>query len=592
MPRRRSLRARAALCATVLAGAVVAVATVVVVGGATGAPAGATVVTFGDARAPGDPAAATAGRRVAAMASTLDGGGYWLAARDGGVFAFGSAVAHSSPEPRQLNHPIVGMTARRDGSGYWLVASDGGVFAFGAAAFLGSTGDIRLNQPIVGMAATPDGRGYWLVARDGGVFTFGAARFLGSTGGMALNQPIVGMAATPDGRGYWLVARDGGVFAFGAARFLGSAGDVPLNQPIVGMAATPDGQGYWMAARDGGVFTYGAARFHGSGVGALGAGRVAAGIVPSPTGQGYAMLAVAGSVRVSFGGDVHGVDRVATFMERGGDPLAGMRPVFAAHDATIVNLETAVGSGGQRQRKQYTFQSPPVLLQRLMASGVSVVSLANNHSLDFGPGALLETIAHARDARLLVVGAGANKTEAFAPAIVSAPGGTVAFIGLSQVVPPGWAATASSPGVASAYDIAAATAAVRSARGRADHVVVLVHAGTEQSECPTGKQRSLGDALVDAGADVVAGAHPHVLQGIVRRGSSVIAYSLGNFVWYSGNPLTGLLSADIGSNGVENYDFLPARIDDTGSPQPLSGDDATAARGYVASLAPGAGRCS
>ena len=587
MRRHNIRRVRAAFYATVLAGAVVAVT----VGGATGAPPGATVLTFGDARAPGDPAAITAGRHVVAMASAPDGGGYWLAARDGSVFAFGSAVAHGSSDPRQLNHPIVGMAARRDGSGYWLVASDGGVFASGAAAFLGSTGGIRLNQPIVGMTATPDGQGYWLVARDGGIFTFGTARFLGSAGGLTLNQPIVGMAATPDAQGYWLVARDGGIFTYGTARFLGSAGDVPLNQPIVGMAATPDAQGYWLVARDGGIFTFGTARFHGSGVGSLGAGRVGAGIVPSPTGRGYALLAVAGSVRVGFGGDVHGVDRVAVFMERGGDPLAGMRPVFAAHDAIIVNLETAVGSSGRAQRKQYTFQSPPVLLQRLMASGVAVVSVANNHSLDFGAGALLETIAHARDAGLLVVGAGSNKAEAFAPAVVTAPGGTVAFIGLSQVVPPGWAATASRPGVASAYDIAAATAAVRSARNNADHVVVLVHAGTEQSECPTGKQRSLSDALVDAGADVVAGAHPHVLQGIVRRSASVVAYSLGNFVWYSGNPLTGLLSADLGSNGVESYDFVPARIDGTGSPQPLSGQEATDARAYVASLVPGAGRC-
>jgi poly-gamma-glutamate synthesis protein (capsule biosynthesis protein) len=352
----------------------------------------------------------------------------------------------------------------------------------------------------------------------------------------------------------------------------------------------PTGSGYWLLARDGGVFTFDAP-FLGSAVGAMGEGRAAAAIVRSPTGRGYNVLAIAAAVRIGFAGDVHGVDRVAAFLARGGDPLAGMRPLLATNDANIVNLETTVGDGGSAQAKRYTFQSPPQLLERLRAGGVTVVNLANNHSLDFGAGALLETIGHARNAGLLVVGAGPDKAHAFAPAIVQSPAGSVAFLGFSQVVQRGWAATDHSAGVASAYDVQTATAAVRAARAQADRVVVLLHSGEESVDCPTTKQRSLSATLADNGADVVASSHPHVLQGLEQRGRALVSYSLGNFIWYSGNALTGLLSVDIGPSGVDGYSFDPARIDGTGTPQPLAGQPAADARAYVASLAPGAGRC-
>jgi poly-gamma-glutamate synthesis protein (capsule biosynthesis protein) len=402
------------------------------------------------------------------------------------------------------------------------------------------------------------------------------------------------MASTPDGGGYWLVASDGGIFAFGNATFHGSTGNITLNRPIVGMAPTPDGNGYWLVASDGGIFAFGNATFHGSAAGTLGTDRVAAGMQRSASGQGYTILAVAGGIRVGFAGDVHGVGRVGDVLAAGGNPLDAMRPILAANDVNVVNLETAVGSKGTAENKQYTFHSPPDLVRRLREAGVSVVNLANNHSLDFGPESLLETISYARDAGLLVVGAGANAAEAYAPAIVTAAAGTVAVLGISQVVPAGWAAGAGHPGVASAYDMTATTNAVRAARARADHVVVMIHAGVELAECPTDIQRQLAHALLSAGADAVVGGHPHVLQGIEGGGGRLIDYSMGDFVWYQNQPpsdQTGLLSVSLGPSGVEGYDFAPARVDDNGSPQPLTGQDASNARSKLDSLAPGAGRC-
>jgi len=465
------------------------------------------------------------------------------------------------------------------------------VLAFGDAPAQGAP--LPSGARAVAMAVTPDGGGYWVVGPDGGVFTFGDARFFGSAATAPLNRPVVGMAATPDGGGYWLVASDGGIFSFGDAAFHGSTGAIRLNEPIVGMAATPSGNGYWLVASDGGIFSFGDAAFHGSAVGGL-AGRAAAAIARTPSGLGYAMLAVPASVRVGFGGDVNGVGRVGALLAAGGNPLAGMETLLSQDDANMVNLETTVGNVGTPMNKQYTFQSPPSLLSALKAAGVTVVNLANNHSLDFGPAALLQTLSLAHAAGLLTVGAGADAAQAYAPAFVHTPGGTVAFLGLSQIVPAGWAATANGPGVASLFDLGASIAAIRAARAEADFVVVMVHWGIEGDLCPTPADESLAASLIQAGADVVAGGHPHVLQGVSRIGPGLVDFSLGDFVWYADNApgnLTALLSTDLGPGGTTGYEIHPARIDGTGSPQPLAGADASSASAYVASLAPGAGAC-
>ena len=122
----------------------------------------------------------------------------------------------------------------------------------------------------------------------------------------------------------------------------------------------------------------------------------------------------------------------------------------------------------------------------------------------------------------------------------------------------------------------------------------MIHAGVELAECPTRMQQQLTHALLDAGADAVVGGHPHVLQGVEVGNGRLVDYSMGDFVWYQNEPpsdQTGLLSVDLDPTGADGYDFVPARIDDNGSPRPLSGQAATDARAHLDALAPGAGRC-
>jgi poly-gamma-glutamate synthesis protein (capsule biosynthesis protein) len=163
------------------------------------------------------------------------------------------------------------------------------------------------------------------------------------------------------------------------------------------------------------------------------------------------------------------------------------------------------------------------------------------------------------------VGGGANLAKARRPAVVEAGGLAIAFLGYSDVVPAGFAATSNSPGTAIA-DAEAIRADVRSARRRADVVVCWFHWGIELAALPSERQAQLASACLNAGAKVVLGAHPHVLQPIVKPARGLlVAFSLGNFVFPAASPRTertGVLEIDLASDGVRGYRFRPATIVD------------------------------
>lgn len=300
-------------------------------------------------------------------------------------------------------------------------------------------------------------------------------------------------------------------------------------------------------------------------------------------------------VTLVFGGDVHGEPPIDGVLARGDNPLADLADTLSAADIAVVNVETAVGTGGTPADKAYVFQAPEELWGALTEAGVDVVTLANNHALDYGPEALQETIAGARAAGLEVVGAGANADEAYGPAVIDVNGSAVAIVGLTRVMPViEWAAGSEHPGLASAYDEEAAVAAVQRAARVADHVVVTIHWGRELDPCPVEHQAVLASRLTEAGADVVAGHHGHRLQGLEDRNGSLVAYGLGNLVFYASREearRTALLRVTLGADTLD-HQLIPARIDDEGSPRLLPPDAAQHVRNEVASLTPGAGRCA
>lgn len=300
-------------------------------------------------------------------------------------------------------------------------------------------------------------------------------------------------------------------------------------------------------------------------------------------------------VDVAFAGDVHGEGRVGDHLDAGGNPLEQIAPVLSAADLAVVNLETAVGTGGAPQPdKAFTFQAPPAMLPALVDGGVDVVSVANNHALDYGAAGLSETLRRAADAGLHAVGAGPDEAAAYQPAVFDLGRRRVAVVGLSRVLPAGWAAGAGRAGLASGYDVAAAEEAVRVADEHATHVVVAVHWGEELAECPVGHQRDLARRLTAAGADVVAGHHPHVLQGTQRADDALIGYSLGNFVWYhSRQPsrYTGVWTVELGGARPQGR-FTAAEIDGLGRPVPATGMLAQRIHADVDARSPGGDRCA
>lgn len=214
-----------------------------------------------------------------------------------------------------------------------------------------------------------------------------------------------------------------------------------------------------------------------------------------------------------------------------GYPWERVAPLLQSADIAFANFESTASIRGSPAPKQFTFRSVPESLGPMGLAGIDVASVANNHSLDYGPEALLDTVSSLRRFGMQPVGAGANDAEAWRPAVVEVQGVRFAFLAASRVLPPGWAATPDSPGVASAYQQQRLLNEVSAARASGAVVVVSVHWGVERSTTPEPYQVNLGHALVDAGASVVLGHHPHVLQPVVRYRGAVIAYSLGNFVF-------------------------------------------------------------
>ncbi|MDR2671667.1 MAG: CapA family protein [Oscillospiraceae bacterium] len=207
---------------------------------------------------------------------------------------------------------------------------------------------------------------------------------------------------------------------------------------------------------------------------------------------------------------------------------------FAAADLAAVNLEMPVSTrGAAMPNKEFTFRGAPEQLPFLRDyMGVDVVTLANNHTLDFGTDAMLDTLAHLDDYGIAHVGAGADIEAAGAPVLMQAGAYTVAFLGATRVVPvAGWAAGPEHPGLFTTYDPAALCEAIRAVRPQADYVIVYVHWGVERATQPESYQVRLARDYIDAGADAVVGAHPHVLQPLAFYEDKLIAYSLGNLIF-------------------------------------------------------------
>jgi poly-gamma-glutamate capsule biosynthesis protein CapA/YwtB (metallophosphatase superfamily) len=254
--------------------------------------------------------------------------------------------------------------------------------------------------------------------------------------------------------------------------------------------------------------------------------------------------------------------------------FAGVQSILAPADLRVGNLECAITTGGTREHKSYTFAAPPEAATALSLGGFNVLTVANNHAMDYGYTGLTDTMAYLGQYGIATVGAGANAAAARAPLILERNGLRVAFLAYVDVPVENtgfdarsWTATNTRPGVAWA-DPDHITADVLAARQQADVVVVLLHSGYEISTYMSTvnyQQRLEAHAAIDAGAALVIGSHPHQLESIVQYHGGLIAYSLGNFVFdqYEGPANASIiLRLLLTPDGVKNWDYVEVLIYD------------------------------
>jgi len=249
---------------------------------------------------------------------------------------------------------------------------------------------------------------------------------------------------------------------------------------------------------------------------------------------------------------------------------SGLGGLFREDDLTVINLECAASDLGSPIPKEFNFRCDPGGLPAARRAGVDVANLANNHSGDFGSEALLDSRRRLREAGIAPVGVGRNEAQAANPVIVETKGWRVAVLGFGGVVPaPEWIAGESSPGMADGDTIESMTRAVRTARRRADLVIVTIHWGAELETTPSPDDVERAHAMIDAGADAIFGHHAHRLQPLEHYKGKPIAYGLGNFVWPSFSfegSTTAVARVVVTPQGEVRGRLLPAFIEDAGHP--------------------------
>lgn len=230
-----------------------------------------------------------------------------------------------------------------------------------------------------------------------------------------------------------------------------------------------------------------------------------------------------------------------------------------AADIMMLNNEFAYSTRGAKlPNKSYTFRAHPDRVNILKEMGVDIVSLANNHALDYGPDALVDTFATLDAAGIDYVGAGDNLDRAKAPIYYSYGDKTIAYVAASRVVyAMDWYASEDKLGMVGTYDPTLILESIREAKENSDFVVIYVHWGVEREHYPVKYQRTLAKQYIDAGADLVVGCHPHVMQGFEYYKGKLIAYSLGNF-WFNRTAReAGLLKLYLDPEGSVRAQFLP-----------------------------------
>jgi poly-gamma-glutamate capsule biosynthesis protein CapA/YwtB (metallophosphatase superfamily) len=270
--------------------------------------------------------------------------------------------------------------------------------------------------------------------------------------------------------------------------------------------------------------------------------------------------------KLLFVGDVMLSRSVGAKMKAENDwtyPFLKVADALRAADLAFGNLECPVSDTGRNRHHLYSFRADPRAIQGLTFAGFDVMSVANNHMFDWGRPALMDTVERLRAAGIRPVGAGANDLEAHHPVIVNLHGVKIAFLAYVNVPPQEATAGTDYPGVAW-LNPDRTLADIRFARMLADLVIVSLHWGVEYRRRPLRSQVELAHQMIDAGADLVVGGHPHVVEPLEEYHGHWIAYSLGNFIFDQNDPPTHhglMLEVTLAGKQIAAVHPIPITID-------------------------------
>ncbi len=250
-------------------------------------------------------------------------------------------------------------------------------------------------------------------------------------------------------------------------------------------------------------------------------------------------------------------------------PFTYTADFLRSFDLTIGNLECVISKLGAPVPKSYNFRGDARAYDRLLAAGFDLVSVANNHSGDYGKAAFLDELLTLPTRGLTPIGGGRNKKEAHAPVFKTVNGTTIGLLAYDEIDPYSFAATDTTPGHAWLNE-ADLWQDVSKARLSADFVITFMHWGIEYYTGLTASQRYMAQVAIDAGADLVVGAHPHVIEPYEWYKGKLIVYSLGNFVFdYMYDEVVrrgNILTLTIQKKRLLAWKLVPTRIGAWGEP--------------------------
>ena len=246
----------------------------------------------------------------------------------------------------------------------------------------------------------------------------------------------------------------------------------------------------------------------------------------------------------------------------GGSPFERVLPVLRQGDIVFGNLESVMGANyvvPYFKDKPYNFIAPPAAAELLREAGFSVLNLANNHALDYGPEALEETRSLLNGKKIKFFGAGKDLDEARRPAELTAGGLRFGFLGYSVAHSSRVYATQHRAGIAP-IQMEQIRRDIQALREKVDVLVISLHWGIEYEKMPTEQQRKAAHQIIDWGADMIIGHHPHVLQGVELYKGKVIAYSFGNFIFdqkHNGTDRGAMIVCKFRKNALYSAEIVP-----------------------------------